>query len=96
MTTQLNRAVFAGREGETFRIRTTAPEAIETTLAEVTASPPEKERPFSILFHGPIDPVLPQGTYEFEHESLGTFTLFIVPVGPDPSRQRMQYEAVFN
>jgi hypothetical protein len=37
--------------------------------------------------------VLPQRIYSFEHGALGTFGLFIVPLGPEGSS--MQYEAVF-
>lgn len=51
-------------------------------------------RSFSILFHGPADPLLPQQTYSLEHDVLGTFDLFIVPVGRDINGCR--YEAVFN
>ena len=56
--------------------------------------------PFSVLFHGPLEPVVPQGIYRLENEQLGTFELFIVPVGPsEPATRReapaMRYEAVF-
>lgn len=56
---------------------------------------------FAVLFHGPIEPVLPQGIYRLDHEQLGVLELFIVPVGPDepsgPGSQptAMRYEAVF-
>ena len=49
---------------------------------------------FSLLFDGPADRPLAQRTYPFEHERLGRFDLFIVPVGNE--RGRMQYQAVFN
>jgi hypothetical protein len=52
-------------------------------------------RRFSILFHGPADRMLPQGTYSFRHDTLGDFLLFIVPiVGSDD--ERIVYEACFS
>jgi hypothetical protein len=61
--------------------------------------------PFSVVFHGPAEPVLLQGTYRLEHEDLGTLEVFIVPVGPDTpggapegaetTPAGMRYEAVF-
>jgi len=49
---------------------------------------------FSIVFHGPSDQPLAQGTYQFEHRSLGAFMLFIVPMRGDG--RKASYEAVFN
>ena len=49
---------------------------------------------FSLLFQGPADCPLAQGTYRFSHEQLGRFDLFIVPVGAE--RSARQYEAVVN
>jgi hypothetical protein len=57
------------------------------------ATTPSGREPFSIVFRGPLEPVLPQRIYRFEHEALGAFELFIVPIGTDESG--MQYEAVF-
>ena len=49
---------------------------------------------FSLIFRGPMTPVLPQATREFLHERLGSLQLFMVPVGPDESG--ICYEVVFN
>lgn len=49
---------------------------------------------FSLVFEGPADRPLGQGTYRFSHERLGWFELFIVPVSA--GRGARQYEAVFN
>jgi hypothetical protein len=86
---------FAERVGETFRVGDGA-EAVEMELLEANEAPGRSEAvrvPFSIVFRGPVEPVLPQRTYRFEHDALGVFELFIVPIGPDESG--MQYEAVF-
>jgi len=49
---------------------------------------------FSLFFTGPGDRHLPQQIYSIEHERMGAFELFLVPVGRDESGFR--YEAVFN
>ena len=54
-----------------------------------------RSEPFSLVFLGPSNPILPQATYRLTHDRLGQLDIFIVPVGPDP-QGRIQYEAVFN
>jgi hypothetical protein len=39
-------------------------------------------------------PLVPQGIVHLEHEGLGGFDLFVVPIGPGPDG-RHRYEAVF-
>ena len=50
---------------------------------------------FSLLFVGGENAALQSGMYEFEHESIGCFEMFISPVGPDEPGC-CYYEAVFN
>jgi hypothetical protein len=72
---------------------------VELELVEVkgyAGSPHEQsgmER-FSVYFDGPADPSLPQRAYKVEHEQMGTFDLFIVPLARQ--KQGCRYEAVFN
>jgi hypothetical protein len=54
----------------------------------------EPRRPFSIVLRGPKQAQHPQGTYRVEHEKMGSFDIFLVPIGPDA--EGMQFEAVFN
>jgi hypothetical protein len=87
---------FAERLGETFGVGEGS-DAVELRLVEATphgSASGGDGRPFSIVFVGPLEPVLPQQIYRFEHEELGGFELFIVAIGPDDGR--MQYEAVFS
>lgn len=103
---------FDRARGSRFRATATAapdegadPPSFEATLAQVTEYPRgaggEFRTPFSIVLHGPLQPVMPQGTYRLEHDAIGTIELFLVPIGPDiPSEPShaptaMQYEAVF-
>lgn len=50
-------------------------------------------RPFSLVFLGPPQTILPQRIYRIAHATLGEFDLFLVPIGRDASG--VQYEAVF-
>ena len=62
------------------------------TLAAAEDAGNEK---FSLLFSGLPKRPLEQGSYWFEHKSMGRFALFIVPIGPADGRHCL-YEAVFN
>jgi hypothetical protein len=94
-------ATFANRLGEAFQIDAGAGQSLATSLIDVedltSRSGPEvftfERAPFSIVFLGPLTPILRQGTYAITHEEIGTFELFIVPIGPRDGG--MQYEAVF-
>jgi ribosomal protein S18 acetylase RimI-like enzyme len=71
-------------------------EPVQFRLAEVT-----DERvgggfgQFSLIFHGPADPVLSQGMYSFRHDALGSLALFIVPV-VGSNADRTVYQACFS
>lgn len=56
--------------------------------------PQLRTEPFSLVFLGPLSPVLPQRTWELSHPALGAHEIFLVPLGP--AEGRMRYEAVFN
>jgi hypothetical protein len=89
---------FQRFKGSSFRLR--ADDVVDVELLEVdevgagSGAPPQTARaPFSIVFRGPRDPVLPQRIYRLEHDELGTVDLFLVPIGRDDAGVR--YEAVF-
>lgn len=50
---------------------------------------------FSLLFRGPKETTLKQGTYLIEHQALGKFSFLVVPVGTKDTRAP-HYEAVIN
>ena len=62
------------------------------TVSELQLSP-HQER-FAIVFRGPREPFLGQGSYRFEHDEMGEFILFLVPIRQDEAGT--YYEAVFN
>lgn len=87
-------ATFSPRVGEEFRLHRDEGEAIPTRLVEATAAGPGVHRDqFSLVFRGPPDMVLPQQIYRIDHDEMGSFELFLVPIGPDS--EGMRYEAVF-
>ena len=49
--------------------------------------------PFSLIFLGPRQPILPQRMYAFDFGELGSLEIFIVPIGSD--NLGTKYEAVF-
>lgn len=74
-----------------------APEPGELRLSEVSVlgpPPPGLRTPFSLVFTGPADSIRLQGIYRLEHEALGSFELFLVPLAPDGSGAR--YQAIFS
>lgn len=95
MATDLSRTLFANHVGERFKILH-ARGSLDAELTDISAPHPERPRPFSLLFLAPLEPVLPQAVYRFEHDRLDAFDLFIVPLGPDGEGRHMRYEAVFN
>ena len=70
--------------------------AVTLRLADVVERPISAGlEQFSLFFHGPTDRLLPQGTYEIEHASLGLIALFLVPV-VGSNHERIVYEACFS
>lgn len=98
MLETLTRETFEPRRGETFHVHLDDDSTIETRLAEVQGSTERTARvgrePFSLLFLGPPHPVLPQRIYTLENTEMGSFTLFLVPLGPEGGEVR--YQAVFS
>ncbi len=94
----LTRESFAGRLGESFTVRGDGLPDLELKLAEANAlgGDSDDREPFSLIFIGPLEPLLPQAIYSLAHDGLGTLDLFLVPVGPDKKRTGIQYEAVFS
>jgi hypothetical protein len=91
-------AQFAAALQSTCRVRIDTGMVVELVLIEATAgrgrTASEDRESFSVIFQGPGDRLLPQRTYSLEHDILGRFDLFIVPVGQDQSG--FQYQAIFN
>ncbi len=92
-------AQFAGLVGAGFSLHGATDAPLVVTLVEASALPEHPgalRAPFSLLFEGPAQPLLPQATYGLAHAALGPAPLdiFLVPVSRSPLGTR--YEAVFN
>jgi hypothetical protein len=96
MLSQLTHAHFADRLQEAFLIDLgSSTLEVELIAAELLGPVPEsgRRKPFSVVFQGPKEPVLPQQIYRLEHPEMGTLEVFLVPIGPNTKGQR--YELVF-
>ena len=99
MLEALNKSMFSEHLGEKFRVHLGSSHVMELELIEVTgvgsgsSHARGRREPFSIVFRGPHDSPLGQGTYKIEHDKMGTFDLFLVPIVPDENG--LNYEAVF-
>ena len=98
MVADFTHATFAGLEGQTYHLCPETASALGLVLIEALLLPSRQgqsgRQPFSLMFRGPRQPWLPQGTYPIRHQELGTFDLFVVPLGPD--EHGMRYQAIFS
>jgi hypothetical protein len=93
--------LFEGRVGEQFEVSADGVAPVPMELAEATEStepggtgPQGQERlQFSLVFRGPLEPVLPQAIYGLDHDALGHLDLFLVPIGA--AAGAMRYQAAF-
>ncbi len=95
MADSLTHEAFARHLKTKFQIQLEAGKSVEISLIEVSELKVyERQEEFWILFLGPNEFFLGQGTRLMEHAEMGRFDLFLVPVRQDD--QGYYYEAVFN
>jgi hypothetical protein len=103
MLDKLTLATFAPLVGQVLRLRLDDGAAVEVVLESATESPGTGWRPpgdgpvrtpFSLVFRGPPQFVLPQRIYRFEHDVLGEVDIFVVPIGRTAAG--VAYEAIFS
>lgn len=96
MLATLNIEDFAPFVGQAFQVGGLEPPAalhLDNASAARSSSGASRAS-FALLFRGPLQPPLPQGTYALRHPTRGPLDIFLVPVGADT--QGLQYEAIFN
>ena len=78
-----------------FEIQAPSGEAVQLELIRVTErnDSPKLEQ-FSLIFCGPMTPLLPQQIHAWSHPKLGNHSMFFVPIGPQDGG--MGYEVIFN
>ena len=97
MSAPLTEKEFSKYVNTKFRVKGDSPIELELIDVKGYLSKPDEEtgmERFSVFFVGPLDRFLAQKVYSFEHEQMGAFDLFLVPVSRDENGFR--YEAVFN
>ena len=97
MAVQLNEAEFSKHVNTKFRVAVEPPVELELTVVKGYLSKAGEQtgmERFSAFFRGPGDRYLQQKIYSLEHEQMGAFELFLVPVSQD--QDGFRYEAVFN
>jgi hypothetical protein len=95
MEVPLTREAFAAQSGAKFQVEADAENDVELELVEVSeVKLSAHQEEFSLVFRGPRESFLGQGTRPFKNEALGRFSLFIVPIRND--EVSYYYEAVFN
>ena len=96
MLEKLTIAEFQPRVGETFAATAGDGRKLSLKLAavdELQGRPDADRVPFSLKFQDEAQDHVPQQTVAVEHPEMGSFDLFVVPLGPVP--EGMRYEAVF-
>ena len=94
-TDHLHSRDFAEWVNTIFQVHSPGMEAVPLKLTGVVEkNHSETTEQFSLLFHGPMSPALPQRIHAVSHERLGEMNLFVVP--HDPENGAMTYEVVFN
>lgn len=93
-----SREAFASQLNAVFKVTDATDDddviTVDMTLAECDDLSNDHCDAFSLIFNGPAEPALGQNTYGVANETLGDFSLFMVPIGADDTGR--QYQAVFN
>jgi hypothetical protein len=95
MEAALTQEEFSQHAGTKFQVQVNENTSVElelTSVSELKLYPQQEE--FALEFRGPLDMFLGQGICIFNHEQMGQFELFIVPIRQN--NQGFYYEAVFN
>ena len=93
----LTLATFEPLVGDVFavRIEPAVEEPIEFVLESATSAGdwPGGRQPFSLIFRGPREPVLPQAIYALAARHLGALEIFVVPIARNA--EGVSYQAIF-
>lgn len=94
---EVTREELARHVDDVFEVSAGEAIAFEAHLVEVSPMGstvgPTGRSPFSAVLRGPANEAPEQAIYQVRHPELGSFELFLVPIGPDD--EGMKYEAVF-
>jgi len=97
--TDLTLPTFTSALNTKFRLQVTPEDTMDVELIEAVdelegkGAPPGRES-FSLMFRGEHPIPLDQRIYSLEHDDMGTFDIFLVPVKQDD--KGIYYQAIFN
>ena len=95
MPQEFSLAMFDGCVNSEFQIIENETPVCVLTLTEILEhKKTPRQETFSLMFHGPLEPFIPQGIRTLKHAKLGELEIFLVPVGQD--KGGFQYQSVFN
>jgi len=92
MEDSLTHDVFSQHLNSRFHVEQTPVDLELVEVSELKKYPLQEE--FVIVFRGPSNAFLDQGTRSLSHELMGQFVIFMVPIRQD--EHGFYYEAVFN
>lgn len=96
MLDNVTKETFEPRQGETFKLTDEEAGEIALELAEVRGTGLDGKaarEQFSLHFHGPREPLMPQRIYRLENATAGAMDIFLVPIARDD--EGTTYEAIF-
>ena len=96
MTESISHENFSGHLNASFRIDV-AETSLELELVEVEVGKsidPSLREPFTLIFQGPKDSILPEGIYNVSNDGAGSFDLYIIPIVSPGDLQ--SYQVIFN
>ncbi len=88
---------FEPHVGTVFSIVAEGLPPLELTLEEaraLKASSQDLRPPYQLIFRRSDEEILPQGLYQFRHDTMGDLVIFIVPSGKN--EDGVEYCATFN
>ncbi len=101
----LGLTAFAAHLNTSFQVQVDSGADVALQLVEARSTPPvpgdhanaedSRYEKFSLIFRGALEQPLEQDTYWFQHQGIGRFVIFIVPISSTDSTHRY-YEAIFN
>jgi hypothetical protein len=99
MAASLTEKEFSQHVNTKFRANLDAENGVDLELVEVKGYMSKHNEQtgmerFSVYFQGPGEPYLPQKSYTVQHDQMGEFEIFIVPIAKTDAGFR--YESVFN
>ena len=84
---------FAPLVGTAFALADAPGELVLIEAEALPAGSGAPRAPFSLIFEGPLQPMLEQQIHAFRHATLGALELFLVPLSRGDSAVR--YQAIF-